>query len=234
MNRIRIVILGASTAIAMGMLAPAAFADQGPGGGSGHDGGSQQTITTSSSGNTGSSNRKSDDHDGDDGDHPITSTTSTTLGASSNTGIPVVRGDNDSKDHDNHVKGDLLRAPLSASIVSDPAIFAVTPGAVAWTLDSGNVRLGANGRLDVEVHGLVVSSTNSNPLPDIAASVYCNGVVAATTAPVTFSAKGNAQIESTVTLPTSCMVPAVLLHPATGSLTTNVVLATYIAFDGMG
>jgi hypothetical protein len=47
----------------------------------------------------------------------------------------------------------------------------------------------------------------------VSATVVCNGRDLRTTAPVPFSAGGDAQIEAHVTLPERCLAPAVLLNP---------------------
>jgi hypothetical protein len=44
-----------------------------------------------------------------------------------------------------------------------------------------------------DVHGLVLSTTGANPVPDLAASLYCGGTLLATTMPVPFSTTGNAR-----------------------------------------
>jgi hypothetical protein len=136
-------------------------------------------------------------------------------------------------DADRHSKGVLLAAPLAASLPTDPAIFGVSPGGAPWRISRGNVRLDRDGFLEADVDGLVLTSSGSNPIPDLAASVYCNGAAAATTAPVPFSTRGNADIRATVTLPAFCPVPAVLLKPATGT-SPSTVINRYIGFDGQG
>ena len=126
----------------------------------------------------------------------------------------------------------LLRAELSPSVPSDPAIFGVSPGGAPWQLAHARVRLGESGRLDIDVDGLVLTTTGANPLPDLAATIYCGGTAAATTAPVPFSTKGDAHIRTMVTLPAFCPAPAVLINPATGSSPSSVITTAYIAFDG--
>jgi hypothetical protein len=127
--------------------------------------------------------------------------------------------------------GALLRAPLAPSQPTDPPIFGVVAGVVPWSLSHGDVRLSRGGDLDVDVHGLIVTPLGSNPVPQLAASVFCNGTLAATTAAVPFSTKGNADIDATVSLPAFCPAPAVLLNPGIG--TPPVVKpGIYIGFDG--
>ena len=128
----------------------------------------------------------------------------------------------------------LLQAPLAPSVPSpsDPSIFGVAPGGAPWQLQHGKVQLGQNGTIRIDVGGLVLTSTGANPLPDIAASVFCNGALAGTTAPVPFSTIGDAQIHATISLPSTCLAPTVMLNPATGSLSTSVKPGTYIGIDG--
>lgn len=127
--------------------------------------------------------------------------------------------------------GLLLNAALAPSVPTDPAIFGVKPGGVPWQIRPSRVRLGRDGRLVVNVDGLVVVGPGTNPLPDLAATVYCNGAAVGTTAPVAFSTRGNARIRATVSLPALCPVPGVLLNPARGTMSSDV-LPVYIGFDG--
>lgn len=213
MRRFRIAIAGAGIVIAAGAVAPvAAFADGGNHGGGLHSG-------------------TAGDHDSDD--HPVA------FGTTGVTGVVNVHdndeggnGNKGNEGHEHGPSGDLLQSMLSPSVPTDATIFTVAPGIVAWSIDRGTVKLESDGGLKVKVRGLVVTSTSSNPIPDVAVSVYCNGTLAGTTLPVTFSPSGNADIKSTLTIPTTCMVPAVLLHPATGPLASDVLQSTYIAFNG--
>jgi len=134
--------------------------------------------------------------------------------------------------HGGRREDELFRAELAPSVPTDPMIFGVSPGGAPWQLDHGKVRIGEDGTFEVEVDGLVLTTTGSNPVPDIAASVFCNGTLAATTLPVPFSTSGDAHIQTTVSLPAFCPAPAVLLNPATGSSSSNVVTSLYIGFDG--
>ncbi len=125
----------------------------------------------------------------------------------------------------------LLKARLAASVPSDPAIFGVVAGGIPWQMADGHAHLGTDGHLRVSVARLIDPVTHMNPLPYIAASVYCGGTLAATTAPVPFSPQGNAQVHATVMLPAFCAAPAVLLNPATGPAPADVKAGVYIAFD---
>ena len=85
----------------------------------------------------------------------------------------------------------------------------VTGGGLPWQIEDGSARLFADGRLQVEVSGLVLVSTGVNPVAAAHAIVTCDGVPAATTANVPFSPAGDAEIEATVALPSPCLAPAV-------------------------
>lgn len=135
----------------------------------------------------------------------------------------------DRDDHGRHRDHRLiLKASLAPSMPNDPAIFGAMPGKVPWAIKSGHVTLSARGRLKVTVKGLVVTPGGTNPIPDIAAQVYCGGSRVATTPTVPFSAKGNARIDRKVALPPFCAAPAVILEPAHGTSLDMM----YIAFDG--
>jgi hypothetical protein len=127
--------------------------------------------------------------------------------------------------------GTVLSARLAPSQPTDPPIFGAAAGGVGWSIQRGNVVLRQGGQLDVNVDALIVTSLGSNPVPGLAASVYCSGMLAATTAPVPFSTKGDAVIDTTVSLPALCAAPAVLLNPAVGSPLVAKP-AIYIGFDG--
>ncbi len=125
----------------------------------------------------------------------------------------------------------LLSVAVAPSVPSDPAIFGVNPGSIPWMIKHGRARLSGDGALQVNVVGLVLTTTGANPVPFLAASVYCNGALAAISPPAPYSTKGNARIRASVTLPAFCPAPAVLLNPATGSAPSDV-LPVYIGFGG--
>jgi hypothetical protein len=126
----------------------------------------------------------------------------------------------------------MLAAGLAPSIPADHPIFGVTAGNLPWKITHGTVVLHDDGLLSAGIVGLVVSPGNKNPVPDLALSVFCNGTRAATTAAVTFSARGNARVVARVALPKFCPVPAVLINPATGKKPSDIRTNIYIGFDG--
>ena len=132
--------------------------------------------------------------------------------------------------------GDVLRSDLFGSQVAPtgPVLFGVNPGGAPWVIARGEARVRRNGRVKVRVEGLVIPtppSNGTNPLSNIAASVYCGGTLVATTDPVPFSPAGDARIDATLkaAVPSPCLAPAVLLNPAPGGV---VAAGTYIAASG--
>jgi hypothetical protein len=125
-----------------------------------------------------------------------------------------------------HVKAKtLLKADLIGSLTSDPALFGVKPGGVDWTVSRSAVSVSTDGRVRVRVRELLVTSTGTNPVPQISASLVCNGAVVDTVGPVPFSPSGKARINDRFTVPDRCLAPAVLLNPLDR-------VGTYIAASG--
>jgi hypothetical protein len=93
----------------------------------------------------------------------------------------------------------------------------VTGGGVPWSIDEGRATLTADGRLHVEVEGLVVTASGTNPSPTGRAAVACDGAVVATTDAVPFSATGDAEIDATVSLPSPCLDVAVFFLNGAGT-----------------
>jgi hypothetical protein len=130
---------------------------------------------------------------------------------------------------DGHHK--VLKSDLIGSMPDGPALFGVKPGGAPWVIDKGEAEARRDGTVKVEVKGLIIPTTGTNPLNGIAASVYCNGAPAGTTKAFAFSPDGDAKFEARVAkqLPSPCFAPAVLLHPApNGTVNT----AAYIAATG--
>ena len=121
---------------------------------------------------------------------------------------------------------------LAPSLPTDPAIDGVNPGGVPWVIDRGTARLQANGRFRVEIEGLVIPVAHgtfpagtARPVMTVSASVVCAGGASATTKTVPISADGDARIDDTVDLPSTCLAPVVLVHPNGGA-------GAYIAVSG--
>ena len=121
---------------------------------------------------------------------------------------------------------------LAPSLPTDPSIDGVAPGGVPWVIDRGTARVQANGRVRVEVEGLVIPVAHgtfpagtARPVTTVTASVACAGGATATTKSVPLSSDGDARIDDSVDLPSTCLAPVVLVHPNGGA-------GAYIAVSG--
>ena len=96
----------------------------------------------------------------------------------------------------------------------------LTGGGVPWVLDEGHARLFADGRLQVEVEGLVLATTHTNPIDNGRAVVTCGHVAVAQSPIVPFSDSGDAEVTTVVSLPSPCLAPTVFfvgINPTTGA-----------------
>ena len=101
----------------------------------------------------------------------------------------------------------------------------VNGGGVAWKLTSAEGRLRADGRLSIEVQGLVIVSTGVNPVATFRGVVSCLSSDAAgapttvnvSTDPVPATTTGNAEIEAKVPLPSPCFAPIVFVTSGGGN-----------------
>jgi hypothetical protein len=135
--------------------------------------------------------------------------------------------------HRAHANLTVLSSSIAPSVPAptDPPLLGATPGSVPWVLSSGRAVLRSSGRLSVRIRGLLIGSGplagTVGPVKTVSASVYCSAssTPVGTSDSVPLSSDGDARITTTVTLPSPCLIPAVLIHP-------NGVLTTYIAANG--
>ncbi len=106
----------------------------------------------------------------------------------------------------------------------------INGGGLPWMLTSASGELKAGGRLEIEVKGLVLAAganAGSNPIASFRAIVSClgsdgsiqnvtTGPFPATTGPAS-SGGGNAEIETTVSLPQPCIAPIVFVTSPGGA-----------------
>ena len=106
----------------------------------------------------------------------------------------------------------------------------INGGGIAWTLERGSGELTVNGRLKIEVEGLVLAAganAGSNPSATFRALVSCvnaDGTFSniltdpfpATTGPAS-AGGGDSEIETNVALPATCIAPIVFVTSAGGS-----------------
>lgn len=108
----------------------------------------------------------------------------------------------------------------------------VPGGGLPWQLDSGEADLRAGGRLHVEVEGLVLARRapvpanlqGTNPFAQFKAIVSCLTATDGTattanvsTAPFAATPTGDAEADTTVTLPSPCFAPIVFVTAPAGA-----------------
>ena len=109
----------------------------------------------------------------------------------------------------------VLRAPLMGSTpVVSPMIAGINPGGVAWVNGPSSVRVRRDGRISVTIRGLVLVTTGANPLPSMVATLVCDNMVKASTAPFALSPAGNGSTSDKISVPRHCQDPTVLIQPA--------------------
>jgi hypothetical protein len=110
---------------------------------------------------------------------------------------------------------------LDARMVGIPtgglSLHGIAGGGIPWVIDEGRAKLFADGRLQVEVDGLVLATTHTNPVPTGRAIVTCSSVAVAQSGPVPFSPTGDAVVDTTVNLPSTCLAPAVFFAGITAA-----------------
>lgn len=134
-----------------------------------------------------------------------------------------------------HDHGTAFAAGIFGSQPTGPVLFGAKPGGAPWAIRRGEAEVRRDGRVEVRVDGLVIPTppqNGTNPLPGIAATVYCGGTAVGTTKTVPFSPRGDARIEDRLgsALPSPCLAPAVLLNPQLGGAVNP---GVYIAATGV-
>jgi hypothetical protein len=110
----------------------------------------------------------------------------------------------------------VLDSRMAGLPVANVALYGLTGGGLPWSIDEGRVQLFADGRLHVDIEGLVLTATGANPVGTGKAILTCAGAPVAETGLVPFSATGDATIDTVITLPALCQGPAVFFTNATG------------------
>jgi hypothetical protein len=99
----------------------------------------------------------------------------------------------------------------------------INGGGVPWSIESGTGFLRADGRLHVEVQGLIIPARGNNPVSAFRGVVNCltpesptNGVNLVTD-PFPATTTGDSTIDAIVDLPETCVAPIVFVTNGTGS-----------------
>ena len=130
--------------------------------------------------------------------------------------------------HEGH--GKIFRSGLVGNLLTDPPIHGVTRAGAEWVIDKSRVTLSRKGKFDLRVKGLVLTSTGTTgTVTTITASFFCapgsDTVAKFVAGPVPLAPDGDARIHQTVTVPSRCLAPVVLVHPNGGA-------TRYIAVSG--
>lgn len=132
--------------------------------------------------------------------------------------------------HGRHHGHTVFRSHLVPATPTDAPINGVNPGAVPWVIDRGEVRVRANGRLDVRIDGLQVAradGTTDNPIASVDAVVYSDGVMVADSGPEPLSVPdGDAHFRAFVPMPRHLHHVSVLISPSTAVGTAFIASAT--------
>ena len=120
----------------------------------------------------------------------------------------------------------LFLADLVGSAVGEH-VAGVPSGGAPWKIAIGEAAVASNGKIEVVIRGLLITGGGAGnntvgPVTMVNASLVCGDVVAATTKAVPLSTAGNALIQDTVTIPSPCIAPALLIRVAattTGAVT---------------
>jgi hypothetical protein len=118
--------------------------------------------------------------------------------------------------HEGH--GKVFRSGLVGNLLTDPPIHGVTRAGAEWVIDKSRVTLSRNGKFDLRVRGLVLTSTGTTgTVTTITASFFCapdsDTVAKFVAGPVSLEPDGDARIRQDVTVPSHCLAPVVLVHP---------------------
>jgi hypothetical protein len=99
----------------------------------------------------------------------------------------------------------------------------INGGGVPWSIENGTGFLRVDGRLQIEVEGLIIPARGTNPIDFFRGVVNCltpeaptNGVNLVTD-PVPATDSGDATIDATLELPDTCVAPIIFITNGTGS-----------------
>jgi hypothetical protein len=114
----------------------------------------------------------------------------------------------------------ILDVPLIGLAVPHTVIAGVAGAGHAWAIDEGNGKLFSDGRLLINVEGLVLTPEGTNPVASGKGVVSCNGgataadIVSSGVVPLSVP-DGDAHINQWLTLPSPCLNP-VIFFTSTG------------------
>ncbi|HZX54229.1 MAG TPA: hypothetical protein VFE86_06095 [Ilumatobacteraceae bacterium] len=122
--------------------------------------------------------------------------------------------------HDQTVlKADVLVGVTGPYTGAKNPIRGINGGGVPWAVGESEVRLRASGKIEAEIHGLVLVATGTNPVANFKLTVSCQTIAADGTAAVAnvstenmpTGPTGDASIETTIALPSPCIAPIIFV-----------------------
>lgn len=123
------------------------------------------------------------------------------------------------------------------------AIGGVASGGVPWVLNQGDASISSDGRIQLQVQGLLIAAGGlagtTGPVTMVGATLVCGGTggtpvpASGAVTPSPLSSSGDAQINQTVSLPATCFAPALLVRIFTSSAPLGSQLGAFIAVTGM-
>ncbi len=116
----------------------------------------------------------------------------------------------------------LFESNIAGKRLENQEIAGISPDAAApWVVAGGEVEIGENGKLELNLGGLLLLEGTIGPVLTVFASLVCQqpvltgaptNEVVASTLDVPLSAAGDAEINEAITLPSSCVAPIVLVR----------------------
>jgi hypothetical protein len=148
-------------------------------------------------------------------------------------------------DHNNQNGNDANGGFESGLVGSVPKTTAggVASGGLPWVA-VGEASVSGDGRLHLEVSGLLIADAAGvpanlvgtvGPITKVAASLVCGGSggsVVGSSDGSPLSVAGNAEIDTTITLPATCMAPVVLVRIFNSNAAVGSQLGAFIALSG--
>ena len=115
----------------------------------------------------------------------------------------------------------ILDTRLVGLAVPGTVVVGVTGAGHAWALKDGKATLSSDGRVDLHVHGLVLTPEGTNPVANGRVVVSCNGggagnVVQSGLVPLSVP-KGDAHFNGWLTLPSPCLAPVIFFTSPGGA-----------------
>jgi predicted lipoprotein with Yx(FWY)xxD motif len=126
-----------------------------------------------------------------------------------------------------HAGNFVFRSSIAPSEPTDPTLNGVVAGGAPWVIDRGEVTIQRDGRLRLDVRGLIIPELGTaGPVNSVSASIACaNESPAQKTQTVPLSQSGNATIKDHLNLSSTCLGPRVFVNP-------NGAAGAYIAISG--